>query len=68
MSERILRDVSAATGMRCTILRCTILRYFNVAGADPKSRIGQSTRGATALVKVARGDPSRTPGFPLSRE
>ena len=48
MSERILRDVSAATGMRCTILR-----YFNVAGADPKSRIGQSTRRTTALVKVA---------------
>ena len=48
MSERMLRDVSAATGMRCTILR-----YFNVAGADPESRIGQSTRGATALVKVA---------------
>jgi UDP-glucose 4-epimerase len=29
------------------------LRYFNVAGADPKLRTGQSTRAATHLVKVA---------------
>ncbi|MCY3828010.1 MAG: UDP-glucose 4-epimerase GalE [Rhodospirillaceae bacterium] len=48
MTERMLRDVSAATGMRHTILR-----YFNVAGADPKGRIGQSTKKATLLVKVA---------------
>jgi UDP-glucose 4-epimerase len=30
-----------------------ILRYFNVAGADPKQRTGQSTLGATHLIKVA---------------
>ena len=30
-----------------------VLRYFNVAGADPKLRTGQSTRGATHLIKVA---------------
>ena len=48
MTERMLRDVSAATGMRHTILR-----YFNVAGADPRGRIGQSTKNATLLVKVA---------------
>ena len=29
------------------------LRYFNVAGADPKGRAGQSTRGATHILKVA---------------
>src|SRR3546814_11125109 len=29
------------------------LRYFNVAGADPKGRSGQSTAGATHLIKVA---------------
>ena len=29
------------------------LRYFNVAGADPEGRAGQSTRGATHLLKVA---------------
>src|SRR5690606_32166736 len=33
--------------------RYTALRYFNVAGADPKGRTGQSTRGATHLIKVA---------------
>ena len=30
-----------------------ILRYFNVAGADPQMRTGQSTKGATHLIKVA---------------
>jgi UDP-glucose 4-epimerase len=30
-----------------------VLRYFNVAGADPKLRTGQSTAGATHLIKVA---------------
>ena len=48
MTERMLRDVSAATGMRHTILR-----YFNVAGADPGGLIGQSTEKATLLFKVA---------------
>ena len=48
MSEHMLRDLSAATPMRHVILR-----YFNVAGADPGGRIGQSTRNATLLIKVA---------------
>jgi UDP-glucose 4-epimerase len=48
MSEWMLRDVSAATA-----LRHVVLRYFNVAGSDPDGRIGQSTRAATLLVKVA---------------
>jgi UDP-glucose 4-epimerase len=48
MSEWMLRDVCAATPMRHVVLR-----YFNVAGSDPKGRIGQSTRAATLLVKVA---------------
>ena len=30
-----------------------VLRYFNVAGADPLGRSGQSTKGATHLIKVA---------------
>jgi UDP-glucose 4-epimerase len=47
MSERILRDVSAAHG-----LRVAILRYFNVAGADPQGRSGQSTPRATHLIKA----------------
>jgi UDP-glucose 4-epimerase len=48
MTEIMLRDASAAHP-----LRHAILRYFNVAGADPLGRAGQSTRGATHLIKVA---------------
>lgn len=48
MSEQMLRDVSAVTP-----LRYVALRYFNVAGADPGGRIGQSTPEATHLIKVA---------------
>ena len=48
MTERMLADLSAASAMTHIILR-----YFNVAGADPKGRIGQSTRKATLLTKVA---------------
>ncbi len=48
MSEWMLRDLCAATP-----LRSVVLRYFNVAGSDPQGRIGQSTRKATLLVKVA---------------
>jgi UDP-glucose 4-epimerase len=48
MSEWMLRDVCAATPMRSVVLR-----YFNVAGSDPQVRIGQSTKKATLLVKVA---------------
>ncbi|WP_028351353.1 UDP-glucose 4-epimerase GalE [Bradyrhizobium murdochi] len=48
MTERMLGDVASTSH-----LTCAILRYFNVAGADPLLRIGQSTRGATHLIKVA---------------
>jgi UDP-glucose 4-epimerase len=48
MSEQMLRDVAAVTP-----LRYVALRYFNVAGADPAGRIGQSTPEATHLIKVA---------------
>jgi len=48
MTEIMLRDAAAAHG-----LEYVILRYFNVAGADPLGRTGQSTRGATHLIKVA---------------
>ena len=48
MTEMMLRDAGAAHG-----LRHVILRYFNVAGADPLGRTGQSTKGATHLIKVA---------------
>jgi UDP-glucose 4-epimerase len=48
MSEWILRDLAAASDFRYVSLR-----YFNVAGSDPQQRIGQSTRKATLLIKVA---------------
>lgn len=48
MSEWMLRDLCAATDMRYVALR-----YFNVAGSDPEGRIGQSTKNATLLIKVA---------------
>ncbi|HMK40326.1 MAG TPA: UDP-glucose 4-epimerase GalE, partial [Methyloceanibacter sp.] len=48
MTEIMLRDAGAAHG-----LDYVILRYFNVAGADHLLRIGQSTKGATHLIKVA---------------
>jgi UDP-glucose 4-epimerase len=48
MSEWMLRDVAAVSG-----LRYVALRYFNVAGSEPGGRIGQATQGATLLTKVA---------------
>ena len=47
MTERMLADVAAAHPMNFGVLR-----YFNVAGADPQARSGQSTAGATHLIKV----------------
>ncbi|MDQ2893761.1 MAG: UDP-glucose 4-epimerase GalE [Pseudomonadota bacterium] len=48
MSEAMLKDVAAAHPMNYAALR-----YFNVAGADPAARAGQSTVGATHLIKIA---------------
>jgi UDP-glucose 4-epimerase len=48
MTEWMLRDSHIAYG-----LNYVALRYFNVAGADPKGRTGQSTPRATHLIKVA---------------
>jgi UDP-glucose 4-epimerase len=48
MTEQMLADVSAAHP-----INFCALRYFNVAGADPAGRTGQSTAGATHLIKVA---------------
>ena len=48
MSELMLADAARAHG-----LRHVTLRYFNVAGADPKGRTGQSSRNATHLIKIA---------------
>lgn len=48
MTERMLADCSAAYP-----LNYGALRYFNVAGADPKGRSGQAGKGSTHLIKVA---------------
>ena len=48
MTEQMLADTAAAHPMNYCALR-----YFNVAGADPDARSGQSTAGATHLIKVA---------------
>ena len=48
MTELMLRDVAAAHDFNYCALR-----YFNVAGADPEGRSGQSTAGATHLIKIA---------------
>jgi UDP-glucose 4-epimerase len=48
MTEQMLADVAAAHP-----INYGVLRYFNVAGADPQARSGQSTAGATHLIKVA---------------
>jgi UDP-glucose 4-epimerase len=48
MTERMLEDCSAAYGFNYGALR-----YFNVAGADPKGRAGQIGKGSTHLIKIA---------------
>lgn len=48
MTEIMVRDAALASNMRYVMLR-----YFNVAGCDPLQRTGQSTRGATHLIKIA---------------
>ena len=48
MTEWMLQDAARAHD-----LRYVALRYFNVAGADPRGRSGQSTANATHLIKVA---------------
>jgi UDP-glucose 4-epimerase len=48
MTETMLRHASQAHGFSYVILR-----YFNVAGADPKLRAGQSSARATHLIKIA---------------
>ena len=48
MTEWMLADAGRAHD-----LRYVVLRYFNVAGADPRGRSGQSSANATHLIKVA---------------
>jgi UDP-glucose 4-epimerase len=56
MSERFLADLAAST----EDFDYVALRYFNVAGADPRSRIGQAYKNPTHLItralKTAKGE------------
>lgn len=48
VTERMISDAAAVSGMEWVVLR-----YFNVAGADPQGRYGQSTTKTTLLVQIA---------------
>ena len=52
-SSKLMTEVMLADVARAHDFRYVALRYFNVAGADPEGRTGQSTKGATHLIKVA---------------
>ncbi len=52
-SKMMVEMILADTAIAYPDFRYVALRYFNVAGADPKGRVGQSTKGATHLIKVA---------------
>jgi UDP-glucose 4-epimerase len=52
-SSKLMTEIMLADAARAHDLRYVALRYFNVAGADPKGRSGQSTPRATHLIKVA---------------
>src|SRR5262249_58907189 len=54
MTEIMLHDVASAHHMSYVVLR-----YFNVAGADPRARIGLATHGATHLLNIAVAPPPR---------
>jgi UDP-glucose 4-epimerase len=62
MAERMLADIAAAHG-----LRFAILRYFNVAGADARLRVGEATPDNSHLVKVAcEAAIGRRPGMHIN--
>ncbi|HIQ18385.1 MAG TPA: UDP-glucose 4-epimerase GalE [Novosphingobium capsulatum] len=51
--SKLMTEIMLADTARAHPLNFCVLRYFNVAGADPQARTGQSTAGATHLIKVA---------------
>lgn len=52
-SSKLMTETMLADTARAHPLHYVALRYFNVAGADPSGRVGQSTPKATHLIKVA---------------
>jgi len=51
--SKLMTEIMLADTAKAHPLNYCALRYFNVAGADPEARSGQSTAGATHLIKVA---------------
>jgi UDP-glucose 4-epimerase len=51
-SSKLMTEIMLADSARAYDFRYVALRYFNVAGADPQGRTGQSTPRATHLIKV----------------
>ena len=51
--SKLMTEIMLADTAKAHDLNFCALRYFNVAGADPQARTGQSTAGATHLIKVA---------------
>ncbi len=51
--SKLMVEWMLADTLKAHDLRAVVLRYFNVAGADPKGRLGQSTPNATHLIKIA---------------
>ena len=51
--SKLMTEVMLADTAKAHPINYCALRYFNVAGADPQARTGQSTAGATHLIKVA---------------
>jgi UDP-glucose 4-epimerase len=52
-TSKLMSEVMLADTAKAHAINFCALRYFNVAGADPQARTGQSTAGATHLIKVA---------------
>jgi UDP-glucose 4-epimerase len=52
-SSKLMTEIMLADTAQAHPLKYVALRYFNVAGADPAGRTGQSTPRATHLIKVA---------------
>ncbi len=51
--SKLMVEWMLADTIKAHDLRAVVLRYFNVAGADPAGRLGQSTPNATHLIKIA---------------
>ena len=51
--SKLMTEVALSDAATISSLRYVALRYFNVAGADPKGRVGQSTPKASHLIKLA---------------